>query len=206
MASERAAFLQKLSQGVGFMMNRKLAVGLSSWKSRVFDGVSDDPMAKALRYFLNQGLARGWECWQANWEEEKAKRDSMRKSLGHLVNRELSKGWRAWYAMASERAAFLQKLRQGLGFMMNRKLAVGLSSWKARVFGGVSDDPMAKALRYFLNQGLSRGWECWQSNWEEEKAKRDSMRKSLGHLVNRELSKGWRAWYAMASERAAFLQ
>ena len=73
------------------------------------------------------------------------------------------------------------------------------------MFGG-ADDPMAKALRYFMNQGLARGWECWQSNWEEEKAKRESMRKSLGHLVNRELSKGWGAWLEMASERGEFMR
>ena len=83
-------------------------------------------MAKALRYFLNQGLARGWECWQAIYEEERAKRESMRKSLGHLVNREQSKGWRAWCAMREERLLALQLMKQSLGFMVNRKLAVWL--------------------------------------------------------------------------------
>ena len=27
--------------------------------------LADDPMAKAVSYFLNRHLARGWEGWQA---------------------------------------------------------------------------------------------------------------------------------------------
>ena len=109
----------------------------------------------------------------------------MQRSLKHMLNRELSKGFGAWLEMAIERAAFMQKLRHGLSMLVNRTMALGFGAWKSRVFGGVSDDPMAKALMYFLNQGLARGWECWQATYEEERAKRESMRKSLGHLVNR---------------------
>ena len=71
MAVERAEFMQKLRQGVGFMMNRKLGVSFGSWRERIF-GQADDPMAKALLHMMNRELSRGWVMWHSTWEEEKA--------------------------------------------------------------------------------------------------------------------------------------
>jgi hypothetical protein len=61
--------------------------------------------------------------------------------------------------------------------MVNRKMALGFSTWKKRVHGG-SDDPMDKAVRYFMNRNLARGWVCWQSAWEERKHTLESMHRS----------------------------
>merc|ERR1711998_351195 len=105
MATDRATFLQRLRHGMGFMMNRKLAVGFGSWHVRVVNK-ADDPMAKALRHMINRELSRGWLVWWDMWGEAKSRRESMRKSLGHLLNRNLSKGWRAWIAMILDRRGF----------------------------------------------------------------------------------------------------
>ena len=157
MVATRMEALLLMRRGLMFLVNRKQAGAMSAWKGRVFGRGGDDPMGKALRYFLNRNLARGWVNWQALWAEKKAKLESMRRSLSHALNRELSRGWGAWVEMAVERALFMQKLRKGVSFMVNRKMAVGFASWRQRV-SGVSDDPMAKALRYFLNRNLARGW------------------------------------------------
>merc|ERR1740127_55177 len=106
------------------MVNRQLAVGFGSLRSRV-QGGGDDPMSKAMRYFLNRNLARRWVVWHSQWESQKAKLESMRRSLGHLLNRQLSRGFGAWLEMAAARAAFMQKLRKGVSLMVNRKLVLG---------------------------------------------------------------------------------
>ena len=87
-------------------MNRKLAVGFASWRKR------DDPMSRALSFFMNRELSRGWVGWHTNWSEIARKRAAMRHGLSHMLNRHLSRGWGAWTEMAVERAAFLQKLLQ----------------------------------------------------------------------------------------------
>ena len=68
-------------------------------------------MSRALSYFVNRELSRGWVGWHSQWAELVRKRESMRRSLGHLLNRQLSRGFGAWLEMAVERAAFMQKLR-----------------------------------------------------------------------------------------------
>ena len=89
-------------------------------------------MAKAMRYFLNRNLARGWVCWSELYAEKKRKMESMRRSMSHMLNRELSRGWGAWLEMAADRKAFMQKLQHGLSRMMNRKLALGFAGWSGR--------------------------------------------------------------------------
>ena len=65
MVAERRGVHAEAAQGrLSFMVNRKLAVGFATWVS-VSLRDADDPMAKALRYFLNRNLARGWVCWHA---------------------------------------------------------------------------------------------------------------------------------------------
>jgi len=161
-------------------------------------------MSRALRYFMNRELARGWAGWQTAWAEQNAKCESMRKSLSHMLNRGLSRGFGAWLEMAIERAVFLQKLRKGVSRMVNRKLAFGFDRWNAAF--APRDDPMSKALLYFLNRELARGWVAWYTTWEELKAKRNSMRRSLSHLINRGLSRGFGAWLEMVAERVAALK
>ena len=206
MAVERAAFMQKLRKGLSRMVNRKLAVGLLRGARRA--APRDDPMSKALSYFLNRELARGWVAWHSTWAVLKAKRESMRKSLGHLLNRGLSRGWGAWLEMAQERAEFMQKLRKGLSFIVNRKLAVGLQAGRSRLRSCMrrTSQHMSRALLHLLHRELSRGWSGWHSTWLKLVAQRESMRKSLGHLLHRGLSRGWGAWVEMAVERAAFMQ
>ena len=138
-------------------MNRKLALGFAAWRERIF-GVVDDPMAKAMRYFLNRNLARGWEGWQAIWEAQKAKLESMRRSMSHMLNRELARGFGAWFEMSIARKAFLEKLRHGLRFMLNRQLARGMVGWQRSV---QSSSSMAKGLGHMLHREQSRGWRAW---------------------------------------------
>merc|ERR1711965_538979 len=101
--------------------------------------------------------------------------------MGHMLNRQLSKGWGAWHEMAVERREFMQKLRKGVSFMVNRKVAVGFATWNERVHG-VTDDPMSKALLYFLNRELARGWVAWSILYEEQKRKMASMKRSMVHF------------------------
>ena len=70
-------------------------------------------MGRALSYFVNRELARGWSGWAAAYAETCAKRDSMRRSLRHMLNRKLSAGWGSWVSMVAERTRFLQLLRRG---------------------------------------------------------------------------------------------
>ena len=89
----------------------------------------DDPMSKAVRFFVNRELARGWVGWQTQWAEAARKMASMKKSLSHLLNRELSRGFVAWVEMAEEARWFMQKLRKGLSMFTNRGLALGFAGW-----------------------------------------------------------------------------
>ena len=57
--------------------------------------------------------------------------------------------------------------------MVNRKMAVGFATWVRRVHGG-GDDPMSRAVRYFVNRELSRGWRCWNAMLEALAAKRQA--------------------------------
>ena len=88
----------------------------------------------------------------------------MRRSVGHFLNRELSRGWVAWVEMAFDRAEFLRKLRKGVSRMVHQQLSFGFVSWREAI--APRDDPMSKALRYFVNREMSRGWVSWQSQWE----------------------------------------
>ena len=103
MIDERAEALALMQRSLGFMMNRKLAAGISSWREYVYGKSGDDPMAKALRHMMNRELSRGWLVLFGLWEEAKAKRESMRRSLESSKPRAIGKGWRAWITMVEER-------------------------------------------------------------------------------------------------------
>ena len=88
--------------------------------------------------------------------------ESMRRSLGHALNRQLSAGFLSWREMAEERAEFMRHLRKGAAFLVNRGLALGFGGWKHCVSLAHSQDKkqaaMKRAMSYFLNKELSRGW------------------------------------------------
>ena len=106
--------------------------------------------------------------------------------------------------MAMDHAIFMQKLRkERADFMVNRKLAVGFSTCCSPA---PRDDPMSRALSYFVNRELSRAWlECMA-------------RRLVELALARIVEAGWltcftaalrgsrSAWIEMAVMRAEFLQ
>ena len=82
------------------MVNRKAAMAFGSWSYNVAmihaQAASIGHMSRALKYFINRNLARGWVGWHEKWAEQRRKLLSMRRSLRHLLNRQLSIGWGAW--------------------------------------------------------------------------------------------------------------
>ena len=68
-------------------------------------------------------------------------------------------------------------MRRGVRFMLNRKLAMGFMALK-RKGPSKKGNPMARAMRHFLNRNLSRGWSAWHLMWSELVRKRESMRRS----------------------------
>eukprot|EP00900_Chrysochromulina_parva_P015970 jgi/Chrpa1/24374/Chrysochromulina_OHIO_Genome00027597-RA len=231
MLEQRAEAKERLRISMVSMMYGELLRGMITWRSAIKSKGSI--MSKSLRHMLHHELSRGWRAWQLfsrehaslmrqirkglsalfhqqivkffeNLHAIQTSRHKLRKSFGHLVHRSKSRGFGAWSEMAVERAEFLQVLRKGLSRMINRKLLLGFDRWIAAF--APRDDPMSKALLYFVNREIARGWVCWYETWKVLKAKRESMRKSLGHLLHRGLSRGWGAWIEMLEERAAFLQ
>ena len=110
MAMDRAIFMQKLRKGVSFMVNRKLAVGFSTW--RVHTAPATTPRVASAELLCESRAVRGWK-WHAIWAAAARKRASMKRGLAHLINRHLSRGYNAWIEMAVMRAEFLQLLRKG---------------------------------------------------------------------------------------------
>ena len=149
-------------------------------------------MERAARFLLNRNLAKGWNRWRSVWEETARKLASMRRSLSHLLNRELSRGFVGWVEAAEERREVLRKLRSGVSRMGHRKLAVGFASW-LEAFGlqksqDVAEAAMTRALSYFTNRHLSRGWNGWYALWSETVAAREAMALSAEvHAVDRAL-------------------
>ena len=124
-------------------------------------------MSRAIRYFLNSNLARGWVCWRACWAEQKRKMESMRRSMGHMLNRGLSRGLAAWVAMVVGRYVALQQLRQGVSYFLHRQMSSGFAAWRHAARHGLPQPPMgelgimARAIRHALNRELSRAWAVW---------------------------------------------
>jgi hypothetical protein len=135
--------MRKLRMGLSRMMKRKLALGLDRWIAAF--APRDDPMSKALLFFVNRLLARGWTVWLTRWFVLKAKRESMRKSL---MRHELSLGFGALLTMAIECADFKRKLQMGVSIMVHRRLALGLACWRSTCRSALAsqDDQMSKAL------------------------------------------------------------
>ena len=206
MAMERKAILQKLRKGVEKMVDRKLALGWRAWsKVALWGAWAEMAIERAdISRKLHKGLWKGWRAWLSMNKEQKTKHDSMRKSLGHFLNRGLRRGFSAWLEMAIERAKLLQKLGKGLRRMTTRKLALGINAWRAAIVP--RDDPMSKALLYFMTRVIVRGWVGWYKAWVELKAKRECLHKSRGYLFQRGFSLGWGAWSQKLEERAAFLR
>ena len=88
-------------------------------------------MGRALSFFINRELSRGWMGWRATYEEAARKLSALRRGLSHMLNRKLSAGWGSWTAMVEERQRFLQLLRRGLSFMLMRRQAMGFAGWRA---------------------------------------------------------------------------
>ena len=110
-----------LRKGLAFMINRKAAMALATWRG--MHGPDADTMGRGARHFMNRQLSKGWNGWHQLWAEKRRKLDSMQRSLKHMVNRKLSAGWNAWVEMRALRLEFMQLLRKGLSFMMNRQLS-----------------------------------------------------------------------------------
>merc|ERR1711991_94016 len=103
MVTERAAFMRKLRLGVSYVVHRKLALGLCSWRFAIEQQRAQQAqrgkMSRALIYMMQCGQSRGWSAWHAAWVELVAKRASLRRGLAHMLNRGLSRGWGAWVEM-----------------------------------------------------------------------------------------------------------
>ena len=200
-----------LQRGVRQMINRCLprgwgawALGINAWRAAIAS--RDDPMSKALLYFMTREVVRTWTVWNTAWLELKAKRESVRKSRGHLLQRGLSLGWGAWSEMLEERAAFLRLLSKGVRFKLDRRLAFGLVSWAQATYRTLRQTEgsghMSRGVVHYKDRHLARGWTGWHAKWAGGVAARMAMRKSLGHLLNR----GFGAWLEMAIERKELLQ
>ena len=142
-----------MRKSVSFMVNRKLAAGFSSWPAMIRSKPTDDPMGKAVRYFLNRNLARGWVCRHDLWEQKVRKLRSMRRSLGHFLNKQLSRGFGAWHCIEERRGhgddAAVGEVHD------QRKLAFGFTSWQisgSRQPRNRTEDPMGKALRHLIHR------------------------------------------------------
>ena len=126
---------------------------------------------------LNADLSAGFLAWRTAWRVEnnqasdrKRAEEQCRRVGSRMLNRELSRGWSAWAEAAAESAATMQKLRKGLSYMVNRHRALGFASWRESI--APKDDPMSRAVLFFVNRELGRGWTAWKSTWQELAAKR----------------------------------
>ena len=166
----------------------------------------DDPMSKALLYFMTRVIVRGWVGWYKAWVELKAKCECLHKSRGYLFQRGFSLGWGAWSQKLEERAAFLRLLSKGVRFKLDRRLAFGLVSWAQATYRTLRQTEgsghTSRGCLHFKHRHLARGWTAWHAKWADGVAARMAMRKSLGHLLNR----GFGAWLEMAIERKELLQ
>jgi hypothetical protein len=201
MMREQSLQLMHMTKVVSRLANRKLALGFGGWAAAV--APREDSTSKALLYFVNREMARGWVSWHTRWAVLSARRESMRKSVGYLLKRELSQAWGAWVEMSAERAEVIRTLRKGASFIMSRALALGFAGWRAS--NASCDDPMPRALSYLISRELVRGWNSWA---EVAKIGRDrhALLRGLSHLPNLKLARGWRTWVERAVEGAEVLR
>jgi hypothetical protein len=160
-----------MRKSMGHMLNRELSRGWTAWQEMLAERAR---LRKSMSHMLNRELSRGWSRWRETLAEAAAKLAGMRKSMGHMLNRELSRGWVGWQQMLEERKAALAAMRRGVMFMVNRKLAMAFGAF--RPVAQRTADPMARALGYFMNRELSRGWAGWHQAWE------------AAYMTNRKLS------------------
>ena len=103
-ADERAAFLLQLRKGVSFLVNRKLALSMASWRD-----VSDTKLKRAARYLMNRTLARGWGAWHGLWSEHRRKVALLKRSGNMFAKPKLTAAWshwqKSWEHEAASRAA-----------------------------------------------------------------------------------------------------
>jgi hypothetical protein len=157
MAVERREFMFKLNGAMTRMINRKLSGCFESWQAAF--APRDDPMSKALLYFLNRELARGWVGWHSLWFERKEYLRLLRKGVSFMLNRELARGLSVWrQAVAPQDDPMSKAMR----YFFNRELARGWVGWhsswaeqKAKL------ESMRRSLGHFINRELSRGWGVW---------------------------------------------
>ena len=121
-------------------------------------------MSRAIRYFLNSNLARGWVCWRACWAEQKRKMESMRRSMSHMLNCG-SRGLAAWVAMVVGRSSRFSSC-EGVSYFIHRQMSSGFLAWRHAARHGLLQPPMgemgimARAIRHTLNRELSRAVGC----------------------------------------------
>ena len=93
MASERREALRLMRKGLGFMVNRELARGLSQLRARLETG---NIMAKGMGHMMNRELSRGWRAWIAMLDERAEAMRLLRKGLAYMMSREVARGLSKW--------------------------------------------------------------------------------------------------------------
>ena len=134
MLEERTEALGKLRRGVSFIVNRKVAQALGSWRATLLHQQERAEQASTMRRAvlrLKHGhLSRGFEGWVTTLEAAQRKVDAMRSSVRHMLHRQLSQGWGGWREMLTIRAAALAALRRSVMSLKHRKQRLGLSTWR----------------------------------------------------------------------------
>ena len=163
----RAEFMRESGKVLSKMVNRKLALGFTTWytawkalavpvtansgnkcdksdESDEDNGHIDAPPSWLLQadQVMNEQLRLGVSSNVTSPVALKAKRDSMRTSLSDML-----------------------KVSYVLSKLVIHKLALGFEEWRAAI--APRDDTMSKALSYSINRNLSLGWNAWYSTWEE---------------------------------------
>ena len=179
------------SKGLGHMLHREQSRGWLAWVTHVEERAGQvEALRKAGKNMKDRSLLRGFSSWRSRHEDATA----MARGLGYMKHGETSRMWRTWQTMAEERRAFLQQLEQSVLMIIRRKLLSAFATWDESL-PAKGNDPMARAMRWFLNRSLSRGWSAWHAVIV---ASADNpMAKAFRYYMNSNLARGWSAWAAL---------
>ena len=114
---------------------------------------------------MNRELSKGWRGWFAMYEEKMRKLQSMkrRSSTWSTVSRrpDGTPG-----RDGGDEEGILPAAAQGAQLHDESEFALGYAGWKEgwlhRVGRGIAASSMSRALSYFVNRELSRGWVGWR--------------------------------------------
>lgn len=149
----------------------------------------------AVKRMLNGALSRGWETWQAAWEDESRQRRRLSMFVVRMLNRQLVGALAEWQRFLHELGIQRKRIGSYLARLANQHLLRGWNAWTSAWAARSREARMMSAfVGRLMNRDLARGWGAWCEFWEERCQQRRLLVVAAARLRHPELAGAFGEW------------